>query len=369
MRYIDDAISFVRQGNNMEYSDSKNRFIKIVLYVGITAILLYSGRIAFGVRELTKLKHFSRITALSQLEFSGTLNAYALPLLCDDSSTTYDRKGVIVVDYSKSTLQGLHSIEYNPGTIAQFSLCFYNQYKSTGLEDYRRRFLVQLDWLMTHYVNDPEHNYVVWQYDFTVPQHGVNHTGWVSGLTQGVAISALLRGYQMTGQDVYLAVAQKALNSMVIPLDRGGVAYQEDDNLFFEEVPSGNHILNGDIFALLGVYEYWLVTKSDTAQNMVEMNIATLKRWLPRYDLGYWSRYSLDRETIINHWTIASPEYHDLHIDMLQLLYRISGDSYFSDMQVRWENYQNGIPSFLIGASRVVYIDFQLLSKKMKILY
>jgi heparosan-N-sulfate-glucuronate 5-epimerase len=349
----------------MEHSGLRRKLLRIIGLIITIAALLYMGRIVFGVIELTNLRRYSRITDENQVVHSNTLKPYMLPVLCDESRTTYDQNGIIIVDYSKTTIQGMQSIEYNPGTIAQFALCFYNQYKSTGEEIYRDRFLTQLEWLMTHYVEDPDHHAVFWKHAFKIPQHDVNYTGWASGLTQGVAISALLRGYQMTGNEAYLTAAGKAVNSMIVPLDQGGVAYLAGDDLFFEEVPSGDHILNGNVFGLLGVYEYWLVTKSDSAKEMVDKNIATLKKWLPQFDLGFCSRYSLDQETFRNHWTIASPSYHDLHIDMLQILYDISGDNYFLEMKTRWQSYQNGFPFYLIEASKVIYTDFQLLSKNI----
>lgn len=347
----------------MKHPNNKNTYIRIVLLILLMLTLFYTGRIVVGVIELTKLNQNSAITDPNQLTYSDKLNAYALAMPWENITPIYDQNGVVVVDYSKTTIQGLHSIEYNPGAIAQFSLAFYNQYQLTGSEEYREHFLTQLDWLVTHYVDDPSHQSAVWKYEFEVPQHGVNYTGWASGLAQGVAISALLRGYQMMGNEEYLSVAEKAVNSMVVPVDQGGVAFLNGDDLFFEEVPSANHILNGDVFALLGVYEYWLVTDSDAAKDMVDKNITTLKKWLPQYDLGYWSRYSLDKETFGNHYTIASPGYHDLHIDMLELLYVISGDTYFADMKAQWEKDQIGIPAYFISASRVIYADYQFLFK------
>lgn len=72
-------------------------------------------------------------------------------------------------------------------------------------------------------------------------------------------------------------------------------------------------VLNGWMFALMGVRDYALLTGDATVMSTAERLAADLARALPRFDTGYWSLYDLAGD-------VASPFYHDLHVAQLEAL-------------------------------------------------
>lgn len=169
-----------------------------------------------------------------------------------------------------------------------------------------------------------------WRYPVPVPRYRVE-PGWYSGMAQGLAISVLLRACGLTGEQSYLDAAEAAAILLRRPLGSGGCAdYDEFGRPFFEECPSNpaSHILNGAVFALIGLRELDGRTGGGfrpAAQRLADQ--------LGDFDLGYWSRYDLLFDTPASH------AYHSLHISLLRAAGQVLGDARFSDMACRWQQY------------------------------
>ncbi|MDD3565961.1 MAG: D-glucuronyl C5-epimerase family protein, partial [Methanothrix sp.] len=67
---------------------------------------------------------------------------------------------------------------------------------------------------------------------------------------------------------------------------------------------------------------------------LFRISLATLRNHLNEYDSGYWSY-----DDVQGH--LASPFYHDLHIQQLTALSMISGDDIFRGFCDCWIGYQN----------------------------
>ena len=67
--------------------------------------------------------------------------------------------------------------------------------------------------------------------------------------------------------------------------------------VWYEEYPSLEneppHVLNGFIFALFGLYDYYKATESEEALELFNQGIKTLKEKINLWDMGFWSRYDL----------------------------------------------------------------------------
>ena len=82
---------------------------------------------------------------------------------------------------------------------------------------------------------------------------------WLSALTQGNAVSVLVRAYRLTHEEVFLQVARRAMRTFELDIRDGGVSTSiGEDGVFFEEfaVYPASHVLNGYILALFGLYDY-----------------------------------------------------------------------------------------------------------------
>lgn len=155
----------------------------------------------------------------------------------------------------------------------------------------------------------------------------------ISSMVQGEGASVLLRAYSQTDDVRYLLVAKQAIDFMLQPFEKGGPAFYIGDDLFLEEYPQIPHrsVLNGWIFSLFGIYDLNLI---DTWYKAIFYKTTqTLSVYLSHYDAGFWSYYDLEKR-------IASPAYHKLHIALLQVMAKLTGNCVFLQAAQKFANYQ-----------------------------
>ena len=82
--------------------------------------------------------------------------------------------------------------------------------------------------------------------------------GWLSAMAQGHGISVLCRAYAATGNRAYFDAALRALAPFAVNASEGGVRnYVFGHFVWYEEYPTskGTFVLNGFIYALVGLYD------------------------------------------------------------------------------------------------------------------
>lgn len=245
-----------------------------------------------------------------------------------------DSDGVILFDYFFDIGR-----QYNPLAIAQYGLGNFNLYLRTKDKKYFDIAKIQADWLIRN-LEANDSGILVWKHKFRWHYKKYLPPGWYSAHSQGAGISLLGRLYGATGDKRYLEAAKKAFISLNKSMNDGGVKYvDEKGNVWLEEyiIDQPTHILNGFLWALWGVWDYYLLTKENTALELWNSCIKTLKENLSRYDAGFWSLYDLSRQALK---MLASPFYHRLHIIQLKVTHIISGERIFTDYAARFENYQ-----------------------------
>lgn len=175
-----------------------------------------------------------------------------------------------------------------------------------------------------------------WRYSFDFNDL---KAGWTSAMAQGQAISLLLRLYQTTARDEYLASSERAYQYMLMPVEQGGTnARYPDGAPILEEYPESAfspYTLNGAIFALWGVRDYALVTGSPQAAALFDEYSQALADHLALYDTGDWTFYSLNPENPI----VATPGYHGVHIAQARAMAEITGDERWAAAAQRWQGY------------------------------
>jgi heparosan-N-sulfate-glucuronate 5-epimerase len=195
-------------------------------------------------------------------------------------------------------------------------------------------FLSLADALVAEAVPGPDGHGVAWYTRIPVVKYGL-HKPWPSAMGQGEAISVLLRAHQLTGRDEYARVARAAFEPMRLDVARGGTSRRLDGRLVLEEYPTAQPtaVLNGWIFALFGLHE--LATHAHPpAGDLFDESMAGLLSLLPRYDVGWWSRYSLHEHALAD---VAKPFYQRLHPVLLRALHLIRPDDRLLLMAERWE--------------------------------
>ncbi|MDZ7262449.1 MAG: D-glucuronyl C5-epimerase family protein [candidate division KSB1 bacterium] len=225
--------------------------------------------------------------------------------------------------------------QHNPITVCQYGLFQFNHYLKTGSEQAKQAFLTQADWLLSQAQEGPNQS-SVWYYQVEIPFYKLRPP-WISGMTQGEALSLLLRAYQLTKDKRYFDVAQNTWKSFSVPVAKGGIlSHYPDGSVVIEEYPSRppSCVLNGTIFALFGVYDYAVTTQDSQALMLFQQSLEGLARNLHRYDTGFWSLYDLWEPA-----RLASRSYHRLHIAQLKALGQLSHQSVFQMTADRWQGY------------------------------
>jgi D-glucuronyl C5-epimerase C-terminus len=170
-----------------------------------------------------------------------------------------------------------------------------------------------------------------WRYPVPATRYRVM-PGWYSAMAQGLATSVLLRAHDLTGEGSYIDAADGAVMLLLKPVQDGGCAhYDQSGRPFLEECPSDPpcHILNGAVFALIGLHEREARSGGHAYLAAAERLAAELNR----FDLGYWSRYDL------RFAAPATMAYHSLHSSLLEVAARISADPVFGSTATRWRSY------------------------------
>ena len=268
-----------------------------------------------------------------------------------------DENGVILFDYFFDIGR-----QYNPLAVAQYGLGHYNKYlefRIKNLETEALRHLgiakIQADWLVKNLENN-DFGIPVWKHKFRWHYKKYLESGWYSAHSQGTGISLLARIYQETKDKKYFEAAQKAFLSLNLNIKDGGVKFvDEHNNVWLEEylVEPATHILNGFLWALWGVWDYYLLTGDKDALVLWNACVETLKENLSKYDAGFWSLYDLSQQAMK---MIASHFYHSLHIVQLKVTYILTNEEIFETYCKKFENYQkNKIYKFIAFIYKAIF--------------
>jgi len=246
----------------------------------------------------------------------------------------FDSNGIPLVNYGSSI-----GLQYNPVTISQYALANYHAYLSTGNTIRREKFLAQANWLLEN--AKQKGNFSVWEYNFDNSAYDCTKP-WVSAMAQGEGLSVLARAYVLTENIQYVDVAEEVILAFEVEMSAGGVSYVDSSGVWFEEcadegAPSSK-VLNGFVFALLGLYEYSFETNNSKGWTFYSEGAETLSNNIYHYDSGHWSYYDL------LHNSSASLSYHKLHIEQLITMYKLTDDETFLYYSDRFQSYMSPPP-------------------------
>jgi heparosan-N-sulfate-glucuronate 5-epimerase len=282
----------------------------------------------------SQLTFWHEVPAVNEEAFSGDLGQYYMTF---EQKAHYpgpfDANGIPQLDY-----HGELGRQHNPIAVAQYALGNYNLYKRVGDASHYDRFLANSEWLADNLTVSPEGTYL-WPHNFDFEYFRTLKAPWFSGLAQGQGLSVLTRAYAETEESRYLTLAEEAFDSLTLFRDQGGVLERDSRGyLWIEEylVDPPTHILNGFIWALWGIHDYYLLTGDSKSKTHFETFTKTILDHLDRYDTGFWSYYELTPQRIKS---IASRFYHHLHIVQLDVMFRLTGNPEFARYATKWKDY------------------------------
>jgi D-glucuronyl C5-epimerase C-terminus len=205
------------------------------------------------------------------------------------NTTTSDGTGTIMQSYD----DGLTFV-YQPATIAQYALWLYSD--SLHGNALSPLFRTNVEYLLSTQLTNGAVPANFALPDFWPPLPN----GWVSGLTQGQAISAWTRAYKVFGDPRYLEGARKAAAFMLTPTADGGCLDSLsglDPSLarydIVQEYPGhpDYYTLNDACFAVLGLYDW---SEYDPSVNCtITRLVETIGLLLPYYDMGGFTTENL----------------------------------------------------------------------------
>ena len=248
------------------------------------------------------------------------------------------------------TRQG-DEFEYNSVTLANFALAAHGRMLDGGKDDFKEIFLRAARKLGSIQRADGAipNDYPYRHYTSTQPYK----PGWVDGMGPGMALSVYARAFKLTGEQKWVDLGNAAFAFLQKPYPEGPMETLEDldpslsNRVFFAEYLAEPHVytLNGQIFTLLGIYDWWKVTGSDRAGEMFLDGMSTLEKVLPYYDLNRFSAYDL---SYITHSKVpylkprlphVSAGSHAIHIAQLRALYSITQNETFKEYAEKWQGY------------------------------
>lgn len=226
------------------------------------------------------------------------------------------------------------NLSYNPTGISGYGYGLLELYDMTKERKYLIEFKKIADWLVNNQEKETIDNMQcgLWYYYDTNPP-------WISAMAQGQCISILTRAYKLFQDDKYINACNIGINPFYIHEKDGGVYSIDQGYIFLEEYPnkSSKHVLNGFIYAILGIWDYYNVSSDKKAHNLFENCIHTLENNIDKYDLGYWTLYNLPKDNK----NIASRWYHQIHISMMEIIYNITRKQVFNYYMNKWLKYDN----------------------------
>jgi heparosan-N-sulfate-glucuronate 5-epimerase len=278
----------------------------------------------------------------------GPIGPYPLdmvPRLASGHFTCFDEAG-LPVRYAADKRTPLH----NYTTICCFALAHWESYLKTGEKMHLERFLCAADYIVR--TADRQSGIV----RLRAERPGAGHTGEVSSIVQGEAISVLCRAWQATQKSHYLETAVGCLGPFDLSIAEGGVVgCISSMNLpWYEEYPAVRplqHVLNGMIYAIWGLRELAVVSGISHAKELFDRGVNSIHRALPSFDNGFWSLYALPEE---GRPYVASMMYHGLHICQLTALGLQTSRPEFCEWALRFENYSHSAMSRICAASWMI---------------
>ncbi len=201
----------------------------------------------------------------------------------------------------------MNNHKYHTLGIAQYGLICYYHFLETKDSTYYHRFINQ-----ANYLKDTSNLYklhngkslgLVYEDDFWDMK-----APWFSGMTQGYAVSLLLRYREHTKDKSADDVIKKMISLLISPVEEGGCIDRTPEGyLWIEEYPNSKkaeHVLNGYINGLIGLKEYCDVFPEDTyAKQILDSTYLGLTKTLHKYDTkNEWTNYDRGSRKCKDHY-------------------------------------------------------------------
>jgi hypothetical protein len=268
------------------------------------------------------------LTAAERYEVRGRISTAWPP------SAIHDRFGVPMRIYGGRR-------HYHPVGLARLGLQYLANYRQTG----NRLYVDRAERIATglRRIAISARGGLWFPYRFTWTMHGnpalVNRPPWYSGMSQGLALALFSRLWEYTGREIYRTAADLTYNSMRA-IGRGSNPWvtwiDRNRYVWIDEYPQQlDQTFNGYVFALIGLHDYFELTKDQTrysaarnasVRDLLRGGITTIRAYIPTLrNPGTVSDYCMG-----HHY--RNPHYHAMHVRLLRYLTVMTRDPWFGRM-------------------------------------
>jgi len=192
-----------------------------------------------------------------------------------------------------------------------------------------------------------------WPYSVGIRKYRITAPNY-SALAQAQIASTFVRAYLATAKPRYRNIALAAVRPLVKGRDSDLVSLTSTGPVLEEsQSRPASHILNGWIYGLWGLWDVAVGLGDERARETYDASVKCLRRMLDEYDVGWWTRYSLYPHVLPD---LAKPFYHRLHIDQMEVLYRLTGFDDFGSAARRWRGYDSPARRVAAIAQKALFV-------------
>lgn len=310
----------------------------LISHTIITVLSLLVAALLFG--DANKLARM--IIDATFMKVTGNPLSYAIRA---------DKNGVPVL------IESTIGEQRNPVTICNSALGYW---KNVDTDEQQKKFFINCaNWLFENRtLRNDSTSLLEYKYDWAINNM---KAPWQSGMAQGLSLQVFVRAHQLTKDEKYLKAAEQQLNSFFVPVAENGVTYKSTDKGWWYEEFADDHgkesfTLNGMMFAVLGIYDYYQYTHSAKAKFLFDQGVEAVRIHLPEYDKDGFSYY--------DKMGLTSLKYHNIHVDLLQKMYASSGVAIFDTYAKRWGAYRdpNFIARTMKGETKKIHVAVFLVN-------
>ena len=220
--------------------------------------------------------------------------------------------------------------KYSPILIIQYSLICLEQIFSKKISKYETHLKSNLNWLENNAQEFKDS--LVWRESYN-EKYKIKE-GWISGMTQGQALSLFLRAHQYFENKNYLTISHKVYNAFKYDFNDGGFKRNEKGHIWFEEYTTDypSYVLNGYCYSILGLFDYYRVTKKKEVKELWENSLRSLELNFPKFDVWYWSYYDLNEKELVSKYYQKN-----VHIPLAKIFFQLTKNPIYSYYAKKWE--------------------------------
>lgn len=250
----------------------------------------------------------------------------------DPRETNLDERGVAAYEHYQTG-----EIEYHPIYIAQAAMGALREYALTGDQMWLDSAVTNAQELVDTRVDYGGGWWFQYEFDWTYYDRTLVAPWW-SGMAQGEALTVFSHLARLQPENPqWREAADRTFDSFLLRGSGNEAPWATvviDGQLWFEEY-AGNQpplqVLNGQVFALFGLWEYWALTSDERAARYFDGGATTVLVNMPRIRNEGGVSYYCAQVDYCRTPGWLNESYHPIHIQQLNALGRITGDERFAE--------------------------------------